>query len=73
MFELIAHLFLRSPIFVSGHFKVNLEWPFWTLKFENLENEISVWIKNWKLKPQVLKPKFENHNSRLLSKRAIIN
>jgi hypothetical protein len=43
------------------------------LKFGNLANEISVWVKNWELKTQVLKPKFENPNSRLLNQRAIIN
>jgi hypothetical protein len=42
------------------------------LKFGNLENEISVWVRNRELKTWVLKPKFENPNSRLLSQRAII-
>ena len=39
---------------------VNLEWPFSGLKFENLENEISVVVRNWELKTetQVWKPWF---------------
>jgi hypothetical protein len=32
-----------------GLFKVNLEWPFSGLKFENLENEISGRVRNWEL------------------------
>ena len=35
-----------------------------------MESEISVCVRNWELKTQVLKPKFENPNSRLLSQRA---
>jgi hypothetical protein len=57
----------------SGLFKVNLEWPFPGLKFENLENEISVCVRNWELKTWVLKSRFENPDSWLLSKKVIIN
>jgi hypothetical protein len=38
----------------NGLFKVNLEWPFPGLKFENLENEISVCVRNWELKTLIL-------------------
>ena len=39
----------------------------------DLENEISVCVRNWELKTWVLKPRFENPDSWLLSKKAIIN
>ena len=51
-----------------GLFKVNLEWPFLGLKFENFEIEISGWVRNWELKTWVLKPRSENPDSWLLSK-----
>ena len=35
---------------INGLSKVNLEWPFLGLKFENLENETSVCVRNWELK-----------------------
>ena len=54
-------------------FFLNLEWPFSGLKFENLENEISVCVRNWELKTWVLKSRFENPDSRLLSKKVITN
>jgi hypothetical protein len=57
----------------SGLFKVNLVWPFSGLKFEKLENEISVCVRNWGLKTWILKPRFENSDSWLLSKKVIIN
>ena len=37
----------------------------------DLENEISVCGRNWELKTWVLKPRFENPDSWLLSKKAI--
>jgi hypothetical protein len=39
----------------------------------DLENEISVCVENWKLETWILKPRFENSDSWLLSKKAIIN
>jgi hypothetical protein len=42
------------------------------LKFENLENKLSVWVRNWELKTWVLKTRFENPDSRLVSQRAIM-
>ena len=39
----------------------------------DLENEISVCVGNWELKTWVLKSRFENPNSWLLSKKAIMN
>ena len=39
----------------------------------DLENEISVCVRNWELKAWVLKSSFENPDSWLLSKKAIIN
>ena len=55
---------------VSGLFKVNLEMAIFRC---DLENEISVCVRNWKLKTWVLKSRFENSDSWLLSKKAIIN
>ena len=54
----------------NGLFKVNLEMAIFGC---DLENEISVCVRNWKLKTWVLKPRFENPDSWLLSKNAIIN
>ena len=51
-------------------FKVNLEMAIFGF---DLENEISVCVRNWELKTWVLKPRFENPDSWLLSKKAIIN
>ena len=39
----------------------------------DLENEISVCVRNWELKTWFLKPRFENPDSLLLNKKAIIN
>ena len=45
----------------TGPIKVNQRMAFFSgLKFGNLENEISVWVSNWELKTQVLRPIFEN-------------
>ena len=44
----------------NGLFKVNLEM---TIFGCDLENEISVCVRNWKLKTWVLKPRFENPDS----------
>ena len=43
---------------------LNLVWPFLGLKFENLEIETSVSVRNWELKPW-----FENPDTWLLSKK----
>ena len=55
---------------VEGLFKVNLEMAIFGF---DLENEISVCVRNWKLKTWVLKSRFENPDSSLLSFKAIIN
>ena len=55
---------------VGGIFKVNLEMAIFGF---DLENEISVCVRNWELKTWVLKSRFENSDSWLLSKKAIIN
>jgi hypothetical protein len=39
----------------------------------DLENEISVFVRNWELKTWVLKPRSENLDSWLLSRQAMIN
>ena len=41
--------------FGQTEFLNNLDWPFSGLKFESLENEISVSVRNWELKTWVLK------------------
>jgi len=38
----------------------------------DLENEVSVCVRNWKLKTWVLKSRFETSDSWLLSKKAIL-
>ena len=67
--KFIAH-FTRSARANNGLFKVNLEMAIFGF---DLENEISVCVRNWELKTWVLKPRFENPDSWLLSKKAIIN
>ena len=42
-----------------GPIKVEQRTAFLGLKFGNLENEISVWVRNWELKTQILKLKFQ--------------
>jgi hypothetical protein len=54
----------------TGPIKVNQKIAI--LRFD-LENEISVCVRNWELKSWVLNPRFENPDSRLLRKKAIIN
>ena len=54
----------------NGLFKVNLEMAIFGC---DLQNEISVCFRDWKLKTWVLKSRFENFDSWLLSKKAIIN
>ena len=54
----------------NGLFKVNLEMAIFGC---DLQNEISVCFRDWKLKTWVLKSRFENPDSWLLSKKAIIN
>ena len=51
-------------------FKVNLEMA---ISGFDLENEISVCVRNWELKTWNLKSRFDNPDSWLLSKKAIIN
>ena len=54
-----------------GLFKVNLEFTIsgvtWKMKY------VSVCVRNWELETWVLKSRFENPDSWLLSKKAIIN
>ena len=63
----------------NGLVKVNLEMAIFRFDLEmaifrfDLENEISVCVRNWELKTWVLKPRFENPDSWLLSIKAIIN
>ena len=57
---------------LNGLIKVNQKMVFSGLKFENPENGISVWVRNWKWKTWVLKHKKNDPNSRLLIQRAII-
>ena len=54
----------------NGLFKVNLEMAIFGC---DLQNEISVCFRDWKLKTWVLKSSFENFDSWLLSKYAITN
>ena len=54
----------------NGLFKVNLEMDIFRF---DLENKISVCVRNWELKTWVLKSRFENSDSWLLSKKSIIN
>ena len=42
-----------------GLFKVNLEMAIFRF---DLENEISVCVRNWELKTWILEPRFENNN-----------
>ena len=58
------------PLLVNGFFNVNLEMAVFK---SDLENEISVWVENWKLETWILKPGFENSDSWMLSKKAMIN
>ena len=57
-------------VLYNGLFKVNLEMAILGC---DLENEIPVYVRNWELKTWVLKSRFENPDSWLLSKKAIIN
>jgi hypothetical protein len=52
-----------------GLFKVNLEMAIFRF---DLENEISVFVRNWELKTWILKSRFDNPDFWLLSKKAII-
>ena len=66
----LLYFIFRTMRLDNGLFKINLEMAIFEY---DLENEISVCVKNWQLKTWVLKSRFENSDSWLLSKKAIIN
>ena len=68
MDEILSEVFFSKPY--TGPIKVNQKMAIFRF---DLENEISVCVGNWELETCVLKPRFENLDSWLLSNKAIIN